>query len=537
MKKRLYLEKKYSCNFLLILLIIFEATLWAGCTKLDESVYSEVIADNMKVTENDIPSLIAPVYTNMRAMMQGWQGNFDLQEESADQIVTPQRASAWYDGGTYQRMHFHQWSINEAQPSNLWGKCYLGINTANRIIFQIESGQIPIITGKEAVIAELATSRAYYYYLLLDNFGNIPIVTDFQNTQLPSQSSRQQVYDFVVEELNRNIPLLTETVDNTTYGRFNKWSAKALLAKVYLNAGVYTGKEEWGACLQQCNDIIDKNIYELEPIYKDIFKTENQNSKELIFVIPYDEIFGMENWLHMKALSGVMQEVFNMQERPWGGNCAVPQFIDTYNPLDQRLYDSWFQGPQFSANSGVQVENFTKDVNSITSAGSSEGYRIGKFEIKMGVKRGLSNDFPVFRFADVLMMKAECLLRTGSSEEAASIVSIVRKRNFVDHPLEAIVSASQLVSGSSYNYGYWDEGKIVEPQGGGDVQYGRFLDELGWEFAAEAHRRQDIIRFGVFMTKMWFQHRVLPDESAKILFPIPDVELNKNPNLRQNPSY
>lgn len=515
------------------------AFMLADCTKLDETVYSEVIADNFKPTANDVPSIIAPVYTNLRALACGWQGWFDVEEESADEIVTPVRPNGWYDGGTYQRMHRHTWTPTEGQPNGLWSRCFSGINTANRVIYQISSGEIPITTGKDNVIAELKAARAFYYFLLLDNHGNVPIVTDFKATDLPQQSTRQQVYDFVVKELNDNIPLLSETVDKSTYARFNKWAAKAVLAKVYLNAGVYTGTPQWDKCIQQCNDIIaqatTKGSYALEPRYKDIFKTNNEGSKELIFTVPYDETFGTEFQIHMKTLDPLMQQVFPMQVQPWGGDCAVPQFIDTYDADDSRLKDTWIQGPQYSATTGALVITYVKTVKSIESSASNEGYRIGKYEIKANAKAGLSNDFPFFRYADILMMKAESLLRTGHADDAAALVTQVRQRNFTSNPTKATVTGADLLQGSVYKYGYWDNGAITQLQGGSDIQYGRFLDELGWEFAAEGHRRTDIIRFGVYSTKMWFQHA--SSGTGRALFPIPATELNKNPNLKQNLGY
>jgi len=133
------------------------------------------------------------------------------------------------------------------------------------------------------------------------------------------------------------------------------------------------------------------------------------------------------------------------------------------------------------------------------------------------------------------MMKAECLLRTGHADDAAALVTQVRQRDFTNTPAKATVTGAQLQQGSVYQYGYWDNGAITQLQGGSDISFGRFLDELGWEFAAEGHRRSDIIRFGVFTTKMWFQHA--SSSQDKTLFPIPATELNKNPNLHQNTGY
>lgn len=460
-----YQNIKIAASALVMLLLL------NGCTKLDEKVHSELLASNFQATANDVPSLIAPVYTNLRGMVASWQ--------------------------------------------------------------------IPVPSGKEAIIAELKTARAYYYSILLDNHGNVPISTNFKDTSLPSQSSRQQVYDFVVKELNTNIPLLSEKADKITYGRFTKWAGKSVLARVYLNAQVYTGTPQWDACIKECDDIITeaktKGTYSLAPRYKDNFSTTNDACKELIFSVPYDEIFAPESNIHMKTLDPLMQLVYPMQVQPWGGNCAVPQFIDTYDPDDQRLKDTWIQGPQFNANTGAIVINYVKNVKSLFQSASNEGYRIGKYEIKSGMKGGSSVDFPLYRYSDILMMKAESLLRKGKADDAAILVTQVRTRNFSSNPAKAVVTGAQLMQGSIYNYGEWKDGAVINPQGGDNIAFGRMLDELGWEFAAEAKRRQDIIRFGVFTSKKWFAH--LSSNANKTIFPIPQNALLTNVNLKQNPGY
>jgi hypothetical protein len=227
-----------------------------------------------------------------------------------------------------------------------------------------------------------------------------------------------------------------------------------------------------------------------------------------------------------------------MNAQPWGGNCAVPQFIDTYDPDDTRMKDTWIMGPQHNVTTGELILTYGKNVPGIEMTDYFDGYRIGKYEIKTGAIGSLSTDFPVFRYAQVLMMKAECLLRTGNAAEAAGIVTQVRQRAFAGtDPSKADVTAAELAQGSRYQYGYWSNGTVTELQGGDDIPFGRFYDELGWEFAAEAQRRQDMIRFGVFHRKKWFNHRPRADGKMRTLFPIPEAELNKNPNLQQNPDY
>src|SRR6187549_2691058 len=112
--------KKYFINTKSILLVIAAGILVNGCTKLDEEVYSELLASNFDATPNDVPSLIAPVYTNLRGMVASWQGYFDVQEEAADAIVTPARPNGWVDGGTYQRMHQHTWNATQGQPNGVY---------------------------------------------------------------------------------------------------------------------------------------------------------------------------------------------------------------------------------------------------------------------------------------------------------------------------------------------------------------------------------------------------------------------------------
>ena len=171
-----------------------------ACHDLTEVPYTEVTDQNFKPTAKDLGSVIAPAYTPLRNLWMAWYGNIDTQEESSDELLTPVRPNGWYDGGTYIRMHQHRWDSHQGQPSSLWGNAWAGINAVNRVLYQIESGAIPVDADTKVKIpAELRALRAYNYSLLLDNFGNVPIVTDFTATDLPQQSTRQQVYDFVVK--------------------------------------------------------------------------------------------------------------------------------------------------------------------------------------------------------------------------------------------------------------------------------------------------------------------------------------------------
>jgi hypothetical protein len=544
MNKRIF---NYTVAATLGLFLIITA-----CTNLDEEIYDKIVAEEFVPTEKDAFAVIGPAYTNLREVLFAWHGYFDSQEECADIIVTPARPNGWVDGGVYRAMHEHKFNSEQSHTARIWSRCYTGINHVNRVLFQIESGQLPIAEGKDNIIAELKVLRAFYYYLLCDNFGNVPIVTryDVEPGYLPVQNTRLEVYDFIISEVTNNIDLLNESTSALYYGRFNKWAAHMLLAKVYLNAQVYTGTAEWDKCIEQCDIVTASGKYILEPDFKNVFKTLNQDSKEIIFSIPFDNDVDWEyGWFHLpwKTLHPSSQATYNLEVQPWGGNCAIPQFIDTYNPLDNRLKDTWIMGLQFSSSGDTlrcsmkpkfktKPLEYTNFVQGIAKTEEWEGYRIGKYEIALGTRwMAIDNDFPLFRYADILMMKAECLLRKDQADDAAILVTQVRLRDF-DNPADAQVTGAELQEGSSYNYGLVKNGELTVAEGGGqDIQYGRFLDELGWEFAAEARRRQDLIRFGIFTTKSWLSHE--PNGDYRTIFPIPLDQLNTNSNLKQNDGY
>lgn len=520
-----------------------------SCTNLDEKIYSEIISDELKPTEDDVISVVAPAYTAMRDVLFGWTGFFDVQEESSDEIVTPGRPGGWIDGGIYKTMHCHTWTSLQSHLRGVWTNIYSGVNYCNRYIYQIESGALNVNEDlKDDLIAELRAMRCLYYYLLLDNFRDVAFIDkyDVPDDYLPEQISSDKLFQWIESELKDVVPLLTEEVDMSTYGRMTKWSASFLLARLYLNAEVYVNQARYADCEELCTAIMNSGKFQLTENYKDNFITENQNSTELIFAIPFDEQLGGNFHYHMKTLHNENQKTYNMTVQPWGGSCAIPQFVDTYDVDDSRLEDTWIMGQQYDYKGNMlycSVEasrkddplSFTNTATHIDLCKEDEGYRLGKYEIKMGALGSLSNDFPLFRYADIYLMKAECLLRTGKSG-AGALVTEVRKRNFSSNPAKATVTDADLLKGSCYEYGEFHEGNFIEYQGGSDIQFGRLLDEYGWEFAGEAHRRMDLIRFGVYTTKKWFCKTRVGDDKRKY-FPIYETILNDNPNLIQNKGY
>jgi hypothetical protein len=543
------LKKQYLVMMILMAIITIPA-----CTKLKEDPYTTIISTKFNPTKDDLAALVGAGYSQMRFILLDWNGLWRAQELTGDQIVIPKRPWGWFDDGVYQRLHKHTWTTDDEVVRNTWGRTYAGITNCNRIIFQIESGLIPVDEeNKEATLAELKVLRASYYAILCDFFGNVPIVTQFDLPQgfLPEQNTRKEVYDFVVKEILDNVEFLSGDNNVATYGKFNKWAAYTLLAKMYLNAEVYAGVSKWDECIAACDKVITSGAgYILESSQKNVFVTENQNSKEIIFAIPMDEDY-TDNWNafdhHMQTLQQENQATYNLKNTPWGGMCAIPQFIDTFDPSDARFQNNWIKGQQYTSSgemlyvaqgdfTGLPL-NFINELPGLEKGESTHGLRLGKFEIEMGATNRLSNDYPVYRYADILMMKAESLLRKGLADDAAAIVTQVRQRNFTSDPSKATVTGAQLLAGSSYAYGLKDLfNNQVTNEGGADIQYGRFLDELGWEFDQEGHRRTDLIRFGAFNKKSWLSHSVTNNLNRN-LFPIPRTEIEKNNKLVQNPGY
>lgn len=518
-----------------------------GCSNnLDEKVYSDVMEESYGYQPKDFASNIVGAYSSLRstAQMSFWQ----LQELSGCCIVIAPNASGWNDGGIYLQQHFHTWNAELGAISDIWNSYFKGIMLCNAAIEKVENNLIPAPSEKERTIglAELRTLRAYYYWLICDNFGDAPLVTSTAQ-EMPAKSSRKAIYDFIISELTAVVDDLDDNQDETTYARFNKWAGKCLLANIYINAEVYTGTPRWNECLQQCNDIINGGKCELSPRYKDSFRaTGVESSKEVLMTIPYDYDKGVVgNWLYMNSWHKELKKKFltNAEPNEAGGPRALGQFIDTYQAGDSRLNDTWLYGPQFDVDGNALVGrfdmagqplNFTKDLPDANYTNEMEGYRMFKYEVSQGSEWSSSTDIPIFRYAEVLLMKAECLLRTGQPG-AGALITELRRRNFTEQPDAALVSDDQLKEDSSYPWGYMENYQIVDEGDQSPVKFGRLLDEYLWEYAYEGHTRRELIRFGVYTTKSWLSHK--PNGNHRTVFPIPQSAITANPLIVQNPDY
>lgn len=535
-------------NKLPLYLLMWTASLLfivSSCTNLDEKVYSSITETSYPYAPGDATKAVGAIYANLRNM---YTPANRTQEISSDEIVMPANmVGGWDDGGVYRRMHLHQWNAEQTLILDLWKNQYAGVTLANRALRQLEHQEIPLAAGEneQRLMAEIRALRAYHYWIILDNWNNAPLLTE-PTDELPGNATRQEMFDFILTEIKAVIDDLPAEKSTDTYGRFTRGAAHALLANVYLNAEVYVGTPMWESCIEACNAVANSGQYQLDADCRTPFLAHNEHSMENIWVVPYDEIYGKGFEYYRDALHKANKDTYNLEATPSGTGVykGVPQFIDTYDPDDERLEAVWLSGPQLKA-SGEPCIGFTdlsnkplvfenKMPNGI-QVGEGEGLRWLKYEIEQGAKSSLNNDFVIFRLAQIYMMKAEALLRTGRADEAAELVTAVRKRAFKNHPEKAKVTGTQLQEPSSYVYGTVSD-YVLSPQHTLlPEQFGRFYDELGWEFAGELMRRRDMIRFGTYTRAQWLSHE--KSDAYRNVFPIPQRVLDSNSQLKQNPDY
>lgn len=488
-----------------------------SCTDMNETLYSQVDDSNFLQTEEEISSALGAAYSGLRT----FQNNDHLWTIycTTDEVAIPGRTGGdWAGDGQDQQMTDHTWIANNRFFRGTWEAFFAQINTCNLLIYQFEQ----IDSAKYAsYISEVKTIRALWYLWLIDMWGNVPISDSFDvpKNYLPSTNSRQEVYDFIESEITSNISNLTKDKTSITYARADYWTAKAILAKLYLNAEVYTGSSQLEKALEACNEIINSGKFSMTKTYKENFISKNENSSESIFSIPFDDTYTEWGWiLPLVSLHYSSQQTFNMINGPWNGLSVQTDFFYMYEDEDIRKHDNFLWGPQFSStgepivDNGYEKEldpdgpsvNFTPEFVSLYNTIRQSGVRIKKWEIEMGSNGFLNSDFFVFRYSDVLLMKAEILWRMNpASAEALSLVNQIRIRAGVE-PFTTLTERD-------------------------------LLEERGRELFLESWRRSDMIRFDKYNDSTIFKPYV--SEEFRRLYPVPKDQLDANPNLVQNPGY
>ena len=505
-------NKLFILTFLVIVLLL------GSCTKLDEKVYDRVGADNFGNNETQLLALVGPAYSSLGSENRDAIDNdyFFLQETSTDEIIVPTRGTDWNDNGQWRDLWLQTWTKNTNPINAAWSFCAYGIGQVNRIEAALKASTI-VLSVKDQLLAELKVLRALYHWMMMDLFGNVPIVGDFNtDPNTVTNKPRAEVFAYIESQLNEALPNLSADVSRNTYGRATKYVAYALLAKLYLNASVYLGTPRLAECITACDAIINSNKFTPNPDFFANFSPSNdQTSQEIIFAVATDKsLYGPSDFsgtmrMQLRTLHYSHKGVYGLGETPWNGFCSNADFYNKFNDPNDKRKQMFLVGQQYDATGAPLYDGATPiilvpDVSSLSAAARNEGARSIKYAPEKNSRRQQSNDFVVFRYADVLMMKAEAQARQSNNWALAlNTVNTIRARS----------GASPL-------------GSLTEDA---------FLDERAREFAWEGWRRNDRIRFGKFLGTKQFKTTITP--SFRTIYPIPQPQIDANPRLVQNPGY
>jgi hypothetical protein len=503
-----------------ILLLIPLLYIGFGCTDLEEELRSDLTEEEevknrgFGISENSntpVPNDgLGAAYSRLLVGTANHESYFSVSEISTDEVVVTQKGGDWFDGGIWLNMHRHNFLPTNPGLNGAWVDNYSGVVQCNTLL------QGSLDAGQEASIRAL---RAYYFWRLMDLFGNIKLSTA-PGVDVP-QSTRAEAFDFIEEELIDAIPDLPTS---RVYARINQFAAYALLARLYLNAEVYTGTARWQDCIDAADEVINSGLYELDPNYAAVFAPDNDGNIEHIFVAPFDQSTGTGMNFAQMTLHYPSQLTYRLQQQPWNGYSTLEEFYNSYDDTDVRKEANFIAGPQFDVDGNPVLDvafdpadddgapvNYTPSINELAPNGSRQaGARLGKFSFKQLQTPEMDNDYTLLRYADVLLMKAEALCRLNG--------------NWNDG--DAVVLVNQVRSRA----GLADYTNMTEES---------FLAERGREMFQESLRRTDLIRFGRWGDSWW--EKDAHSDDFKNIMPIPLPQINAsladdNP-LVQNPGY
>ena len=495
--------KKY-----LIITIGLIAALLSSCTDLSNKLYDRIPSENYPENETQAALMMIPVYKPLQDYLDNG-GYWFAQELTSDEMVCPTRNTDWDDGGKWRVLHQHTWTNDVEAINSMWYRFYKGIYEANKIIEYLQPAADKGNQTASLTIAKAKVMRDFYYWNAIDNYGDVPYVTSFSNApENPTKEDRAVIWQNIVDELESVISQIP--VEGSKYN-VTKGMAFTLLAKLYLNAEVYTGTPQWEKADAYCDSVINLGVYSLESDPLAPFVTNNENSPENIFTIGYDEDTYQGFNLHMRTLHYESQKTFNMTVQPWNGFAVMEDFYNSFDDNDKRkkmfLVDTQYSytGEVLTdpgANNDTLVFNphipaLKMDASYTLDQIRMSGARVVKFEVKLGASANLSNDFPIFRYADVLLMKAETQIRMHGAGAGDQWINMIRER----------AGLSDL-SGATLD---------------------DLLLERGHEMFWEAQRRMDLIRFGKFLDAWW--EKDADDSPSRTVFPIPQWVIDANPNL------
>ncbi|OLB17597.1 MAG: hypothetical protein AUI99_04370 [Gemmatimonadetes bacterium 13_1_40CM_3_69_22] len=504
-----------------------------GCTDPTVAPKSTVTSANVFNDPNSYRAFLAKIYGGLIVTGQrGPDGNADiggidegfgeylrlywyLQEMPTDEAVI-----GWNDPGL-PTLNTGTWGASNEMVNAMYYRVFYQVMLANEFLRQSTDAKLAernqndptLRTNIQFYRAEARFLRALSYWHGIDLFGNIPLVTEADplGATPPKQATRDSLYRYVVTELNAIKDALPPK-GAATYGRATPAAAHMLLAKLYLNAGVYTGTPNYAGALTEAQAVIAAG-YTIDPSFVHNFQADNNTSPELVFVAPQDgkntQTWGGMTFLIHAGCGGSMAAANYGIDYCWGGYRMKQQVHNLFAAGDGRASFFYTTGQQVNVDTigqfsnGIAGPKFTNK----TSGGVS------------GSQSGMvDTDFPIFRLADAYLIYAEANLRGGGGTQAQALTYFNALRERAYGNTSADITAPQFTLDT-------------------------VLAERGRELLFEAQRRTDLVRFGLFTsgTYVWaWKHGVVGGaalDAGRDLYPLPANELIANPNLQQNPGY
>ena len=456
------------------------------------------------------------------ALLRCW---WTLQEQPTDEMK-----NAWNDAWCTEINHI-AWTTNKVEPiEGVYQRCMYIVALVNEFLKNIPNA--PAEVDKESYTAQARFNRAFAYYVLMDMFALPPFITEANYSIEPAPLSREELFNWIEKELNEIKSSLP--APRSKYGIADQAVANALLARMYLNAEVYTGKARYTDCVNACNEVI-KAGYQLADNYADLFRAdngENQDTrKEIIYPIIFDgetvQSWGMaaiiigargkEDKEVLLAHSGV--------DQGWSGFRGTSNLVKLFDYKNNEAP----KASEILDKRGI-FEDKGRSISITTSVAGTfetEGWSVYKFS-NLGSdgtpgKNTLwvDTDFPMFRLGDIYLMYAEAVARggEGSKSTAVGYINDLRKRAYGDELHK--VSESWLTENSFRN----------------------LLDERGREMYWEGVRRTDLVRFGLLISSSYtwdFKGGISTGVGVNKrynVYPIPVTDLTVNGNLQQNEGY
>jgi len=575
--------KKYK---LYISSILLSGLLTGSCTKLDEHVYDKVDASGFLTRRDDVIRDFLRPFEHAYWSIQG-NDVYAAGEDCTDEIGTYNRQGDWQDGGYYQRMHYHTWTITDNFTSGAWNNFYQGIVLATNSLTDMEGIKDPSklsVTDTELTDfkSELHTLRAWFYLRAFDFYRNIEIVTDVKNsTKGNPQSTPQEMFTYIESELKGAIDGLPtrQQLGASGIGRWTKAGAAALLVRLYLNAKVYIGQEKYTECEAVCRDIISGKYgaYQLDTRWDAPFDYTNTTlNSEVIYGFPgslarthwqydggmffwgltYDAAplycgftdFGQSNPRY------ALQPGRDVDSVEYTFQLGKPFVKFQKYPDDLRLKK--YKNLGNSQREGMFLYGYlpyTHTVNGVTRTDTVKGNKgpyplfirdqVGMF---LGAKPGtkIADKESDMNHADhnsgVFLIKYP-FYPTPDPNRITSAYAEIRLSEIYYTLAECRYRAGDKAGAAGFlnqvrRRNFPDDSPSLYQPDGSQLTDQEMLDEWCREFIGENRRRTDLIRWGVFTTGTWWDKKPDGDNHTEI-FPIGRDIMNVNPQLKQNPGY